>query len=192
MEQRAGVGSGGMTAAESAAPTRDEAARERLRYVPPIGSGPLRESNSGPLVPVQQQESMPPAGGAGDLTGGVDPADRGLQLTATGHEVPEFAAGTAHITQLLAAQFPLGSLPDHALGETVGAAQALVQAAQSLLATATHEAITRGLPGQSGHSVPDWGQSHVRDRARMPTRSADPSLEHTCDPGGLGFLRQIG
>jgi hypothetical protein len=60
------------------------------------------------------------------------------------------------MVQMLAAQFPLGTVPELGLGEAVGAAQALVQAAQSLLVMATHEAIDRGLPTQSGHSVPDW------------------------------------
>ncbi len=60
------------------------------------------------------------------------------------------------MVQMLAGEFPLGSLPEQGVGEAVGAAQALVQAAQSLLVTATHEAMSRGLPAQSGHSVPDW------------------------------------
>ncbi len=79
-----------------------------------------------------------------------------MQLTVSGHEVPEFVAGTAHMVQMLSAEFPLGSLPEQGVGEAVGAAQALVQAAQSLLVSVTHEAIGRGLPSQSGHSVPDW------------------------------------
>ncbi|MCK0114366.1 hypothetical protein MWU75_19730, partial [Ornithinimicrobium sp. F0845] len=57
---------------------------------------------------------------------------------------------------MLAGEFPLASLPEVALGEVVGAAQALVQAAQSLMTAATHEAVSRGLPGQSGHKVADW------------------------------------
>lgn len=124
----------GLTAAEG---------RGRVRYAPVIGTGPLRASSSGPLVSFDDD----PLGG--------DP-DRGMALTASGHEVPEFAAGTAHMAQMLAAGFPLDHLPEQALGETVGAAQALVQAAQSLLTAATHEAVSRGLPAQSGHSVPDW------------------------------------
>ncbi len=117
-----------------------------MRFVPVIGSGPVaREASvsSGPLVPELVAER------------GGDP-DRGVALTSSGHEVPEFLAGSAHMVQLLAAQFPLGTLPEQGLGEVVGAAQALVQAAQSLVTVATHEAIGRGLPGQSGHSVPDW------------------------------------
>lgn len=134
-----------------------------LKYRPVIGTGPLKESSSGPLVPLADTGSQasdhpggaghPQAAGHEQAAGGVD---GGPQLTASGHEVPEFAAGTAHMTQLLAGQFPLATLPEHALGETVGAAQALVQAAQSLLTAATHEAITRGLPAQSGHSPADW------------------------------------
>lgn len=112
-----------------------------------IGPGPLREQpSSGPLVPVPEIEDRAIE----------QSADRGVALTASGHEVPEFVAGTAHMVQMLSAEFPMGGLPEQGLGETVGAAQALVAAAQSLLASATHEAITRGLPAQSGHSVPDW------------------------------------
>lgn len=122
-----------------------------LRYAPVIGTGPLRESTSGPLVPVPLDEQRRLAAEAADRD-----ADRGAQLTASAHEVPEFVAGTAHMVAMLGGEFPLSQLPEQALGETVGAAQALVQAAQSLLAVATHEATTRGLPAQSGHSVPDW------------------------------------
>lgn len=86
---------------------------------------------------------------------GVGP-DGPRQLTTSGHEVPEFLAGTAHMTQLMAGMFPCGQLPEQALGEAIGAAQALVQAAQSFMAVATHEAIDRGLPTESGHSVSDW------------------------------------
>lgn len=60
------------------------------------------------------------------------------------------------MTQVMAGVFPLVQLPERALGEAIGAAQALVQAAQSFLAVATGEAIGRGLPAQSGYSVPDW------------------------------------
>ena len=123
-----------------------------LRYAPLIGSGPLRKTDSGPLVPVPVAELQALA--AAD--GGAGGADVGVQLTESGHEVPEFVAGTAHMVAMLAGEFPVSRLPEAALGETVGAAQALVQAAQSLLAVATHEAIERGLPAQSGHSVPDW------------------------------------
>ncbi|WP_161958593.1 HNH endonuclease signature motif containing protein [Ornithinimicrobium cavernae] len=79
-----------------------------------------------------------------------------VSLTGSGHAVPEFLAGAAQLTQLLAAEFPHAMLPEQGLGEAVGAAQALVQAAQSLLTMVTHEAVSRGLPAQSGHSVPDW------------------------------------
>lgn len=112
-----------------------------------IGSGPLREgSGSGPLVPVPEMEVHTERG----------LADRGARLTGSGHEVPEFVAGSAHMVQMLAGEFPLGTLPEAGVGEAVGAAQALVQAAQSLLVSVTHEAIARGLPKESGHSVPDW------------------------------------
>ena len=70
--------------------------------------------------------------------------------------MPEFLAGSAHMTQMLAAEFPLGTVPEEALGEAVGAAQAMVQAAQAFLTEVTHEAISRGLPAQSGHKVADW------------------------------------
>ncbi|WP_256840715.1 HNH endonuclease signature motif containing protein [Ornithinimicrobium cryptoxanthini] len=131
----------------------DVGGRGPMKYRPVIGTGPLREASScsGPLVPPDDADPQ----AAGDLDGSGR-ADGGPRLTASGHEVPEFAAGTAHMTQLLAGDFPLETLPEEALGETVGAAQALVQAAQSLLTAATHEAISRGLPGESGHSVPDW------------------------------------
>lgn len=108
---------------------------------------------------------MPTGTGGAGRTGALGQAsgpgqggspDRGVPLTVSGHEVPEFAAGTAHMIQMLAGQFPLAQIPEHGLGETVGAAQALVQAAQSLLTAATHEAISRGLPAETGHSVPDW------------------------------------
>lgn len=152
MAQGTQLDSSGITAAEEAGAGPES---DRQRYAPLIGTGPLREeaSSSGPLVPVADQDAAPQASRGSSRP--RDP-DRGVPLTLSGHEVPEFAAGTAHMIQLLAAQFPLGRLPEQALGEVVGAAQALAQAAQSLLATATHEAITRGLPEQSGHSVPDW------------------------------------
>ena len=149
---------GGATVPAPGVPGHDEAvqdgtaedaqARGPMKYVPVLGTGPLREAscNSGPLVPLDE---LHPVDGAGDRDGGP-------RLTLSGHEVPEFAAGTAHMIQMLAGDFPLATLPQEALGETVGAAQALVQAAQSLLTAATHEAITRGLPGESGHTVPDW------------------------------------
>ena len=150
MAQKAHVDDSGTTAVEQSALTGAARAVGLPRYAPVIGTGPLRESSSGPLVPVEDQDG-PPAGPAQH----GDP-DRGRPLTVSGHEVPEFAAGSAHMVQMLTAQFPLAQVPEQALGETVGAAQALVQAAQSLLTAATHEAITRGLPAQSGHSVPDW------------------------------------
>lgn len=117
--------------------------------MPVIGTGPVPTggSRSGPLVPEQF--------GAERAVAGVGP-DGPRQLTNSGHEVPEFLAGTAHMTQLMAGMFPFVQLPEEALGEAIGAAQALVQAAQSFMAVATHEAIDRGLPGQSGHSVSDW------------------------------------
>lgn len=152
MAQKTGVRSSGLTAADSAASTAQDVAEGpapggRVRYAPVIGPGPLREQpSSGPLVPVPEIEDRAIE----------QSADRGVALTASGHEVPEFVAGTAHMVQMLSAEFPMGGLPEQGLGETVGAAQALVAAAQSLLASATHEAITRGLPAQSGHSVPDW------------------------------------
>lgn len=152
----------GMTAAEESALTDVATDDGRLRYAPLIGTGPLREqsSSSGPLVPVEEQDAWARDAshhaGADDVATHGGGPDRGVRLTASGHEVPEFAAGTAHMIQMLAAQFPLERLPEQGLGETVGAAQALVQAGQSLLAAATHEAISRGLPTQSGHSVPDW------------------------------------
>ncbi|USQ78464.1 HNH endonuclease [Ornithinimicrobium faecis] len=167
MAQKTGLDDSGVTAAQSAAPTdggmpRGNSATSlqvgggRVRYAPVIGSGPLREKPaSGPLVPVPQIESQAEQA-AGGSSATSSSADRGVQLTSSGHEVPEFVAGSAHMVQMLAAEFPLGSLPEQGVGEAVGAAQALVQAAQSLLVSVTHEAISRGLPAQSGHSVPDW------------------------------------
>ncbi len=116
---------------------------------------------SGPLVPEPPEDAPWAQTGTADRAGTAGAAegaavDRGVVLTGSGHEVPEFLAGSAHMVQMLAAEFPLATLPEQALGETVGAAQALVAAAQSLLTAATHEAIGRGLPAQSGHSVPDW------------------------------------
>lgn len=104
------------------------------------------------------------AGTAGALTdtlvgtgdGLAVPVGASASFTDSGHAVPEFLAGMAQMTQLLAVQFPHTTLPEQSLGEAVGAAQAVVQAAQSLLTMVTHEAISRGLPSQSGHSVADW------------------------------------
>lgn len=158
---------GGMTTAAMPAPD-GVAPGGRLRYAPVIGSGPWRESVVGPLVPEVRDEQWHDVSGslrevgADDFRsgaaggGGRGRPDSPLVLTESTHEVPEFTAGTAHMVQMLAGQFPLSALPEQALGETVGAAQALVQAAQSLLTRATQEAIDRGLPAQSGHSVPDW------------------------------------
>lgn len=189
MEQQTGVlDSGEMTAAET--PTSSEQTSgwsARPRYAPIIGTGPLRESNAGPLVP--EQLHTPSADGAGNVVGSEGRAagdvDRGVPLTGSGHEVAEFLAGSAHMAQMLAAEFPLGTLPEQALGEAVGAAQALVQAAQSVLTAATHEAITRGLPSQSGHSVPDWLETWApqMDRAealataRVAAALDDPRFE---------------
>ncbi|QDO89011.1 DUF222 domain-containing protein [Ornithinimicrobium ciconiae] len=176
MAQQATLDSGELTAAEKAALTESATTSGRVRYAPLIGAGPLRETtNAGPLVPDQDQDLVPevghdlaqdPAlaqehdptrgGPGGPAHAGQGGQDRGAPLTTSGHEVPEFVAGSAHMIQMLAGEFPLAHLPEQGLGEAVGAAQALVQAAQSLLAATTHEAITRGLPDQSGHSVPDW------------------------------------
>ncbi|MCK0114319.1 hypothetical protein MWU75_19455, partial [Ornithinimicrobium sp. F0845] len=129
MEQQTILDSGARAAAEGAA--SGAAGGGRVRYVPLIGTGPLRLSNAGPLVPEPDQGSMPSAGDGGEGTGaGGRGVDRGVELTSSGHEVPEFLAGSAHMTQMLAGEFPLASLPEVALGEVVGAAQALVQAAQ--------------------------------------------------------------
>jgi len=108
-----------------------------------------------------------------------------VALTVSGHEVPEFVAGSAHMTQMLAGQFPLGTLGEEALGEAVGAAQALVAAAQSLLTAATHEAVTRGLPAQSGHKVADWittwapgiDRAEALATARVAAALDDPRFE---------------
>lgn len=144
----------------------------RVRYAPVIGSGPVPSGpsqGSGPLVP-EPADGVPGAypsavPGASEhsgdgVVGTVDalalPDAGDASFTKSGHAVPEFLAGTAQMTQLLSAMFPHQTLPEHSLGETVGAAQAVVQAAQSLLTMVTAEAISRGLPSQSGHSVPDW------------------------------------
>ncbi|WP_162802169.1 HNH endonuclease signature motif containing protein [Ornithinimicrobium murale] len=143
----------------------------RVRYAPVIGKGPLPQGpadGAGPLVP-EPAAGVPGAfpqapsplssladGASGDTTDLAVPGPTTVGFTDSGHAVPEFLAGAAQLTQLLVAEFPHASLPEQSLGETVGAAQALVQAAQSLLTRATHEAMSRGLPAQSGHSVPDW------------------------------------
>lgn len=129
--------------------------------MPVIGAGPVTVggSRSGPLVPEVVQPGQfgggQPGAVGGAAAGGVGP-DGPRQLTGSGHEVPEFLAGTAHMVQVMAGMFPFVQLPDQALGEAVGAAQALVQAAQSFMAVATREAVDRGLPAQSGHGVSDW------------------------------------
>ena len=145
------------------------------QYAPVIGSGPLRSGDSGPLVPEAA------------LGAAIAQVARPEQLTGTGHGVPEFVAGAAQLVQSLAAQFPLARLPQDAVGETVGMAQALVQAGQSLLVMATHEATVRGLPGQSGHSVPDWITTwapHIdRSEALATARVADTiEASHRFDP----------
>lgn len=155
MEQQTTLDSGRPAAATEAAQADSPTADGRVRYAPVIGTGPLRETRSGPLVPDLDSAPGVPEG-AEALSAEREGQDRGVSLTASGHEVPEFIAGSAHMVQMLAGEFPLGQLPEQGLGEAVGAAQALAQAAQSFLATATHEAITRGLPAQSGHSVADW------------------------------------
>jgi len=157
------VSGGGAAVADSAVPGSVEAGAaadgaapgaERARYAPVIGTGPATQTSaaSGPLVQIED----PPEGGSASGAEAVGDPDGPARLTGSGHEVPEFLAGTAHMTAMLAGEFPCERLPEQALGEVVGAAQALVQAAQSLMTVATSEAIGRGLPGQSGHSTPDW------------------------------------
>lgn len=155
MEQQTTLDGGALTAAEQAALADSATPGGRVRYAPLIGTGPLRETTSGPLVP--DLDLAPGPGHPGDARGANQAGqDHGIPLTGSRHEVPEFVAGSAHMLQMLAGEFPLGQLPEQGLGEAVGAAQALVQAAQSFLTAATHEAVARGLPAQSGHSVPDW------------------------------------
>src|SRR5690606_5585351 len=103
----------------------------------PLPTGPL--SDSRPLVP------DPVAGVPGSYTEAPGSAatlqDAEELATGSGEAVPEFLAGVAAMSQMLASQFPMGTLQERAVGETVGMAQALVQAGQSLLVTATAEAV---------------------------------------------------
>lgn len=156
----------------------------RQQYVPVIGPGPLPAgggTRSAPLVPAP----LPGVPGAFPAESTV--ADGAVSLTASGHAVPEFLAGVAHLTQLLSAQFPHTALPEQSLGETVGAAQALVQAAQSLLTMATAEAVRRGLPAQSGHSVADWVTTWAPLIDR-PEALATARIAQTMDDELLGTL----
>lgn len=161
--EQALAGGSEFTAAEAVA-VGQVAGGGRGRYAPVIGSGPVPVGGKGsagrPLVEdpdAWQHNAHPEATGqAGTGPEASQDADRGAGLTSSGHEVAEFVAGSAHMVQMVAGEFPLGTVPEQGLGEVVGAAQALVAAAQSLLVSATHEAVVRGLPGESGHSVPDW------------------------------------
>lgn len=158
----------------------------RMRYLPVIGAGPLPTgplSDSRPLVP------DPVAGVPGSYTEAPGSAatlqDAEELATGSGEAVPEFLAGVAAMSQMLASQFPMGTLQERAVGETVGMAQALVQAGQSLLVTATAEAVARGLPATSGHSVADWvgtwapriDKSEALAAARLAEARDEPQLE---------------
>lgn len=134
---------------------------ERVRYAPVIGSGPLPKhpsASSGPLVP------EPPAGVPGSLV--PSGQDGPPQATGSGHAVPEFLAGVAQMVQTLAGAFPMDSMPERSVGEALGMAQALAQAAESLVVMTTREAVTRGLPTDSGHSVSDWITTWAPDMLR--------------------------
>lgn len=155
-----------------------------MRYLPVIGTGPVPKgpsTSSGPLVP-DPQLGVP---GSATPTSAVAVLASDLTATDSGHGVPEFLAGAAAMTQMLAGEFPMGSLPEQAIGETVGMAQAVVQAAQSLLVMATKEALTRGLPAASGHSAPDWvkawapkmDRSEAIATARLAQAQSQPHLE---------------
>lgn len=135
---------------------------ERARYAPVIGPGPLPTgpgSESGPLVP------EPLAGVPGSLAPSTP--DGPVRATDSGHAVPEFLAGVAQMVQTLAGAFPMENLPERSVGEAVGMAQALAQAAESLVVMATREAVTRGLPSDSGHSVADWITTWAPDTLRQ-------------------------
>lgn len=183
MDQRERHSSGAEGAPEASAPSAALTADGPMRYLPVIGTGPLPAAgtaSSGPLVP----DPAPGVPGS-ETASAVALLAAEAAATTSGHAVPEFLAGAAAMTQMLAGQFPMSVLPEQAIGETVGLAQAMVQAAQSLLVMATSEALTRGLPAATGHSVPDWvgtwapqiDRSEALATARLATAQSEPSLE---------------
>src|SRR5699024_5004793 len=113
----------------------------RVRYAPVIGSGPVpadgKVSAGRPLVEDpdawqhsadQPGEGQPAEGKpvGHQAVGSASPGSHssaahssGSGLTVSGHEVGEFVAGSAHMVQMLAGEFPLGTVPEQGLGEVV-------------------------------------------------------------------------
>ncbi|MDN5790271.1 MAG: hypothetical protein L0H25_05300, partial [Micrococcales bacterium] len=65
-------------------------------------------------------------------------------------------ASMVDMARLLATGFPTWSLPETAIGQVIGQAQLLAEAAHTLSAVLTGEAHQRGLGASEGLSRPDW------------------------------------